>query len=179
MTVKIPQWHRAGRHRPVGLAGRLVVVLHQLVKEVPAQRLHDDGRDAELAIADGDRLAVGHGGHGIAGAAARPLDHAVVGETIIVRDQSASANQVFSSHHLYNEGRLGDGALIRNEGMLPTVLAKAAAAPVCNVEGAGNSIASTHPATANENALRPPRFALYIASSAALSREAAPSPSVG
>lgn len=46
-------------------------------------------------------------------------------------------------------------------------------------EGSGISITSAHPIAAKENALRPPRFALYIAPSAALSREAAPSPSVG
>lgn len=43
-----------GRHRPVGLAGALVVVAYQLVKEVAAKRLYDGGRDAELAV----RIAV-------------------------------------------------------------------------------------------------------------------------
>lgn len=68
----------------LGLVGGLVVVTHQLVKEVLAQRLYARRRDAELATADGNRLAVGDGGHGIAGTTARSLDHTAVGKAVVV-----------------------------------------------------------------------------------------------
>lgn len=54
---------------------------------VPAVRAHTNYNrrwDMELTVADGDRLAVGDGSHGIAGAGAWTLDHAAIGEAVVV-----------------------------------------------------------------------------------------------
>ncbi|MFS2004590.1 IS66-like element accessory protein TnpA [Duganella sp. CT11-25] len=47
----------------------------------------------------------------------------------IARDHGVNANQVFSWRRLYEQGRLGVPALMRDDGLLPVVLAPAAPAP--------------------------------------------------
>lgn len=54
----------------------------------------------------------------------------------IAREHGVNANQVFSWRRLYHEGRLGDGALIRGDGLLPVVLAQTASAPDNGADGA-------------------------------------------
>ncbi len=56
----------------------------------------------------------------------------------IAREHSANANQVFSWRSLYQQGRLGVPALMRDDGFLPVVLAPTAPAPgnaTINVRG--------------------------------------------
>lgn len=47
----------------------------------------------------------------------------------IAREHGVNANQVFSWRRLYEQGRLGVPALMRDDGLLPVVLAKTALAP--------------------------------------------------
>ena len=47
----------------------------------------------------------------------------------IAREHGVNANQVFSWRRLYEQGRLGASALIREDGLLPVVLAPTAPAP--------------------------------------------------
>lgn len=47
----------------------------------------------------------------------------------IAREHGVNANQVFSWRRLYQQGRLGVPALIRDDGLLPVVLAPTAPAP--------------------------------------------------
>lgn len=47
----------------------------------------------------------------------------------IAREHGVSANQVFSRRSLYQQGRLGVPALMRDDGLLPVVLAPTAPAP--------------------------------------------------
>lgn len=47
----------------------------------------------------------------------------------IARDHGVNANQVFSWRRLYQQGRLGAPALMRDDGLLPVVLAPTAPAP--------------------------------------------------
>ncbi|WP_139260332.1 transposase, partial [Duganella sacchari] len=44
----------------------------------------------------------------------------------IARDHGVNANQVFSWRRLYQQGRLGAAALMRDDGLLPVVLASTA-----------------------------------------------------
>lgn len=55
--------------------------------------MYDSRRDTELTVADGNRLAVGDGGQGIAGAGARSLNHAAVGEPVAAGVVPHRANQ--------------------------------------------------------------------------------------
>jgi transposase len=47
----------------------------------------------------------------------------------IAREHGVNANQVFSWRRLYEQGRLGVPALMRDDGLLPVVLAPSAPAP--------------------------------------------------
>ena len=47
----------------------------------------------------------------------------------IARDHGVNANQVFSWRRLYQQGRLGAAALMRDDGLLPVVLAPTVPAP--------------------------------------------------
>lgn len=47
----------------------------------------------------------------------------------IARDHGVNANQVFSWRRLYEQGRLGVPALMRDDGLLPVVLAPTVPAP--------------------------------------------------
>ena len=47
----------------------------------------------------------------------------------IAREHGVNANQVFSRRSLYQQGRLGVPALMRDDGLLPVVLAPTAPAP--------------------------------------------------
>jgi len=47
----------------------------------------------------------------------------------IAREHGVNANQVFSWRRLYQQGRLGVPALMRDDGLLPVVLAPTAPAP--------------------------------------------------
>nr|WP_267875131.1 transposase [Duganella sacchari] len=47
----------------------------------------------------------------------------------IARDHGVNANQVFSWRRLYQQGRLGAAALMRDDGLLPVVLASTAPVP--------------------------------------------------
>lgn len=47
----------------------------------------------------------------------------------IAREHGVNANQVFSWRRLYEQGRLGVPALMRDDGLLPVVLAPTAPAP--------------------------------------------------
>jgi transposase len=47
----------------------------------------------------------------------------------IARDHGVNANQVFSWRRLYQQGRLGAPALMRDDGLLPVVLAPTVPAP--------------------------------------------------
>ena len=47
----------------------------------------------------------------------------------IAREHGVNANQVFSWRRLYQQGRLGVPALMRDDGLLPVVLARTAPAP--------------------------------------------------
>lgn len=47
----------------------------------------------------------------------------------IAREHGVNANQVFSWRRLYQQGRLGVPALLRDDGLLPVVLAPTAPAP--------------------------------------------------
>ncbi len=47
----------------------------------------------------------------------------------IAREHGVNANQVFSWRRLYEQGRLGVPALMRDDGLLPAVLAPSAPAP--------------------------------------------------
>ena len=47
----------------------------------------------------------------------------------IAREHGVNANQVFSWRSLYQQGRLGVPALMRDDGLLPVVLAHTAPAP--------------------------------------------------
>ncbi len=47
----------------------------------------------------------------------------------IARDHGVNANQVFSWRRLYEQGRLGVPALMRDDGLLPVVLAPTVSAP--------------------------------------------------
>jgi len=47
----------------------------------------------------------------------------------IAREHGVNANQVFSWRRLYQQGRLGVPALMRDDGLLPVVLAPTASAP--------------------------------------------------
>ncbi|KQN76374.1 hypothetical protein ASF04_25600 [Duganella sp. Leaf61] len=47
----------------------------------------------------------------------------------IAREHGVNANQVFSWRRLYQQGRLGVPALMRDDGLLPVVLAPMAPAP--------------------------------------------------
>src|SRR5471032_1617986 len=47
----------------------------------------------------------------------------------IAREHGVNANQVFSWRRLYQQGRLGVPASMRNDGLLPVVLAPSAPAP--------------------------------------------------
>jgi transposase len=47
----------------------------------------------------------------------------------IAREHGVNANQVFSWRRLYQQGRLGVQALMRDDGLLPVVLAPSAPAP--------------------------------------------------
>ncbi|SFM27692.1 transposase [Rugamonas rubra] len=47
----------------------------------------------------------------------------------IARDHGVNANQVFSWRRLYEQGRLGVPALMRDDGLLPVVLASTVPAP--------------------------------------------------
>ena len=56
----------------------------------------------------------------------------------IARDHGVNANQVFSWRRLYEQGRLGVPALMRDDGLLPVVLAPTVPAPssdTANVNG--------------------------------------------
>lgn len=57
----------------------------------------------------------------------------------IAREHGVNANQVFSWRRLYEQGRLGVPALMRDDGLLPVVLAPTAPAP-CNSNAVGNGI---------------------------------------
>jgi transposase len=50
----------------------------------------------------------------------------------IAREHGVNANQVFSWRRLYEQGRLGVPALMRDDGLLPVVLAPTAPAPSNN-----------------------------------------------
>ena len=47
----------------------------------------------------------------------------------IAREHGVNANQVFSWRRLYQQGRLGAQALVRDDGLLPVVLAPTVPAP--------------------------------------------------
>ena len=60
----------------------------------------------------------------------------------IARTHGVNANQVFSWRRLYEQGRLGVPALMRDDGLLPVVLAPSAHAP--NNADAGGTIVLEH-----------------------------------
>ena len=57
----------------------------------------------------------------------------------IAREHGVNANQVFSWRRLYEQGRLGVPALMRDDGLLPVVLASTAPAPG-NATAVGNGV---------------------------------------
>jgi transposase len=57
----------------------------------------------------------------------------------IAREHGVNANQVFSWRRLYEQGRLGVPALMRDDGLLPVILAPAAPSP-SNDAGLANGI---------------------------------------
>jgi transposase len=58
----------------------------------------------------------------------------------IARDHGVNANQVFSWRRLYEQGRLGVPALMRDDGLLPVVLAPATPAPGSGTSAADGTI---------------------------------------
>ena len=58
----------------------------------------------------------------------------------IARDHGVNANQVFSWRRLYEQGRLGVPALMRDDGLLPVVLAPTVPAPSSDTANANGSI---------------------------------------
>ena len=56
----------------------------------------------------------------------------------IAREHGVNANQVFSWRRLYQQGRLGVPALMRDDALLPVVLAPSAPAPN-NADGDGDA----------------------------------------
>lgn len=58
----------------------------------------------------------------------------------IAREHGVNANQVFSWRRLYQQGRLGVPALMRDDGLLPVVLAPTAPSPSNTSSDAGGII---------------------------------------
>lgn len=58
----------------------------------------------------------------------------------IAREHGVNANQVFSWRRLYDQGRLGVPALMRDDGLLPVVLAPTALAPSSNTANTNGTI---------------------------------------
>lgn len=58
----------------------------------------------------------------------------------IARDHGVNANQVFSWRRLYEQGRLGVPALMRDDGLLPVVLAPTVPAPSSDAANANGII---------------------------------------
>ncbi|MFS2004139.1 IS66-like element accessory protein TnpA [Duganella sp. CT11-25] len=58
----------------------------------------------------------------------------------IAREHGVNANQVFSWRRLYRQGRLGVPALMRDDGLLPVMLAPTAPAPSNSNSDAGGII---------------------------------------
>lgn len=58
----------------------------------------------------------------------------------IARDHGVNANQVFSWRRLYEQGRLGVPALMRDDGLLPVVLAPTVPAPSSDTANADGII---------------------------------------
>ena len=58
----------------------------------------------------------------------------------IARDHGVNANQVFSWRRLYEQGRLGVPALMRDDGLLPVVLAPTVPAPSSDTANANGII---------------------------------------
>lgn len=58
----------------------------------------------------------------------------------IAREHGVNANQVFSWRRLYEQGRLGVPALMRDDGLLPVVLAPSTPAPNDTDGDAGGTI---------------------------------------
>ncbi|MRW94829.1 transposase [Duganella sp. FT80W] len=58
----------------------------------------------------------------------------------IAHEHGVNANQVFSWRRLYEQGRLGVPALMRDEGLLPVVLSPTAPAPNGNISSTNGTI---------------------------------------